>query len=137
MPRCAPAISRILTLNLSGLCRGGKRSSRGRCGVLLDRRLELFATDLAPRLMSNALGGTPKRCLKHREKSDDEENPHSSAIEVSDGARERAMRPSAISRRRRFTNSAGVAPTRAWNTRWKWNGESLAARERSRSRSGS
>ena len=87
--------------------------------------------------MSNALGGTPKRCLKHREKSDDEENPHASAIEVSDGARERAIRPSAFSRRRRFTNSAGVAPTRAWNTRWKWNGESLAARDRSRSRSGS
>ena len=46
--------------------------------------------------MSNALGGTLKRCLKHREKSDDEEKPHASAIEVSDGARERAIRPSAL-----------------------------------------
>jgi hypothetical protein len=75
--------------------------------------------------------------LSSHEKSDDEENPHASAIEVSDGARERAIIPSARSSRRRFTNSAGVAPTRAWNTRWKWYGESLAARDSSRSRSSS
>ena len=130
-------MSRILTLNLSGLCRGGRRSRRSRWASCSTVASSSSPRALRHALMSNALGGTPKRCLKHREKSDDEENPHASAIEVSDGARERAIRPSALSRRRRFTNSAGVAPTRAWNTRWKWNGESIAARDRSRSRSGS
>ena len=47
-------------------------------------------------------------CVELREKSDEEENPQARAIDVSDGARERAIMPSAFSRRRRFTNSAGV-----------------------------
>src|SRR5262249_30180658 len=74
---------------------------------------------------------------KHREKSDDEEKPQASAIAVSDGGRGCARIRNAFSRRSRRTKSAGVEPMSAWNTRWKWNGESSATRARSRSRSGS
>jgi hypothetical protein len=106
-------------------------------GGLLDGRLELIAASLAPGPDVEGARGTPNRCLKHREKSDDEEKPHPNAIVVSDRERVRDMSVSAFSRRSRFTKSAGVDPTRAWKTRWKWNGESIATRDRSRSRSGS
>jgi hypothetical protein len=67
--------------------------------------------------MLKTLGGTPKRCLKLRVKSEDDEKPQSSAIAVSDGGRGRAMSRSARSSRKSFTKSAGVSPTSAWNTR--------------------
>jgi hypothetical protein len=46
--------------------------------------------------MSNLLGDAPYRCLKHLEKSDDEENPHASAIYV----RERLENPVKVERRK-------------------------------------
>jgi hypothetical protein len=87
--------------------------------------------------MSKELGGIPNRCLKLREKSDDDEKPHFSAIVVSDGEGVRDMSARAFSRRSRFTKSEGVEPTKAWNTLWKWNGESIATLARPLSRSGS
>ena len=124
------------TLNPSGLCRGGQTAQMKRRPAaavpLGNRRFQLGAVRLAPPLDVERAGGPPNRCLKHREKSDDEEKPQASAIAVSDGrARAWAIITSAFSSRSRFTNSASVAPTRTWNTRWKWNGESSAARARS------
>jgi hypothetical protein len=81
-------MARILTLNLSGLRRAGRLTMRDRWASCSTVALSSSPRALRHALKSNALGGTSKRCLKHREKSDDEENPHSSAIEVSDRARE-------------------------------------------------
>ena len=44
-------------------------------------------------LMSKALGGMPNFCLKDREKSADDANPHDRAIRVSEGGRASAIRP--------------------------------------------
>ena len=78
--------------------------------------------------MSNPLGSTPKRCLKQREKSDDEENPHESAIDVSDVRVSESSAP-APSRGEDASRTQPASPTRAWKTRWKWKG-----REHRRSR---
>ena len=76
--------SRIFTLNLSGLFRGGRRSTRGRWASCSTALLRSSPWTSRHALMSNALGGTWNRWRKHREKSDDDENPQASAIEVSD-----------------------------------------------------
>ena len=63
--------------------------------------------------MSKTLGATANRCLKQREKSEDEAKPHASAMLVSDSGRAWAIMPSAFSRRSRFTKSPGVSPNNA------------------------
>ena len=63
--------------------------------------------------MSKTLGGTPNRCLKLREKSEDEAKPHARAMLVNDAGRWWAIKPSAFSRRSRFKKSAGVSPRSA------------------------
>lgn len=74
------------------------------------------------------LGGTPKRCLNRREKSEDDAKPHASATSVSDRPGACDIKDSARSSCRRVTNCKSVSPTTAWKTRWKWNGEKCAAR---------
>jgi hypothetical protein len=71
--------------------------------------------------------------LKLREKSEEDENPHSSATSVSERLGAWDIRYSARSSRCRFTNSNKVSPIRDLNTRWKWNGEKQAARATSSS----
>jgi penicillin amidase len=68
-------------------------------------------------LMSKALGGMPNFCLKDREKSAEDPNPQVMAICDNEGGAARAIRRSAFSSRSRLTNSPGVSPTMAWNTR--------------------
>jgi hypothetical protein len=69
--------------------------------------------------MSNLLGDAPYRCLKHLEKSDDEEKPQASAICVRECLRVGRLcdiMDRARSSLSRFTNSASVSPISAWNT---------------------
>src|SRR5262249_3930387 len=80
-------------------------------------------------LRSNRLGGAPNRCRKQREKSDDDAKPLDKAIVVSDALPPCDIIDSAFSSRRRLTKSARVTPVSDWNTRLKWNCESIAARD--------
>ena len=75
------------TRKQSGLFRGSSRSTCRRGAAR-----STIASSSAPcvrrqAVMSKELGGTPYRCLKLREKSDDEEKPQARAIVVSDGGR--------------------------------------------------
>jgi hypothetical protein len=110
------------------LCRGGRRWTCG-CAVACST-IASSSVPCARRQPAtlNELGGTPNRRLKDREKSDDEAKPQAIATAVSDGGRGCERIPRAFSRRSRCTKSAGVEPMSAWNTRWKWNGESRQRR---------
>ena len=66
--------------------------------------------------MSNRLGATAKRCLRQREKSDEDENPHWRPIVVSVSRREwaageKAIMVRAFSSRNYFRKSPRVTPT--------------------------
>ena len=86
-------------------------------GGLRDDRLELRGLRWRRPLRSKSRGGTPKRRRKLREKSDDDEKPHASAIAVSDSAGSFDIIKRAFSSRSRLTKSLGVEPTIAWKTR--------------------
>jgi hypothetical protein len=115
---------RSFTAKPSGFAPGFSRCwkfSGQRGAMARSRSSRRFARNAAT---SNRLAATPKRSLKHREKSDDDPKPHASAMSVSDGRRRvahfcRDIHTTDRSSRTRFTNSLSDSPTISRKIRWK------------------